>query len=324
MRDADIDVRLLREAADWLVRWQTETPDDAWRSEFERWRTHSPAHAAAWQRAEAVAHDFQQAPAELTRRTLDGVRAPARRRLLRALGAVALATPAGWLLWRQAQQDGWRADARTAWGEQRSLTLADGSQLTLNTASALDIQFDAHARRLRLRRGEVLIDTAKDTAIPARPFWVDTDAGRLLALGTQFAVRLLDDGAQLTVYQGAVEIIPTHGARQIVAAGEQARFGAHGAHAPQPAADSQAWWAEGILVAQDMTLADWVAELARYRPGVLRCDPAVAHWRVSGAFPLTDSDASLALLTRTRPLRLRALTRYWVSLEAAGPETPPP
>lgn len=318
----DIDPRLLREAADWLVRQQTEPGDAGWRAEFDHWRTRSAAHAAAWRRAEAVMHDFQQAPAGLTRRALAGVREQ-RRRALRALGALTLAAPGAWLLWRQAETDGWRADQRTTVGEQRTLTLADGSRLILNTASAVDIRFDLHARRVRLWRGEVLIDTAHDTASPARPFWVDTHAGRLRALGTRFAVRLVDDQIHLTVYAGAVEITPTQDTARVVDAGETAWFGATHIHPPLPLADPQAWWAEGMLVAQDMTLADWVAELSRYRPGVLRCDPAVAHWRVSGAFPLTDTDASLALLTHTRPLRLRSLTRYWVSLEAVGPADAP-
>lgn len=75
-----------------------------------------------------------------------------------------------------------------------------------------------------------------------------------------------------------------------------------------------------MLAARDMPLADLIAELARHRPGVLRCHPAVAALRVSGVFPLRDTDASLDLLIQTRPLALRNRTRYWVSVEPRSPE----
>jgi transmembrane sensor len=66
-----------------------------------------------------------------------------------------------------------------------------------------------------------------------------------------------------------------------------------------------------------MPLGEWVAELGRYRRGVLRCDPAVAGLRVSGAFPLDDTDRALQLLADTFPVRHVWRTRYWVSVEAA-------
>lgn len=65
-----------------------------------------------------------------------------------------------------------------------------------------------------------------------------------------------------------------------------------------------------------MRLDALVAELSRYRGGVLRCDPAVGALRVSGAFPLRDTDASLALLAKTLPVRIGGITRYWTVVEA--------
>src|SRR5690606_11580505 len=89
--------------------------------------------------------------------------------------------------YRHAHTAGWTADYRTATGEQRRSVLADGTQLQLNTASAVDVAYDANSRRLVLREGEILITTAPDPA--GRPFFVQTPQGIVQALGTRFSVR---------------------------------------------------------------------------------------------------------------------------------------
>jgi transmembrane sensor len=71
-----------------------------------------------------------------------------------------------------------------------------------------------------------------------------------------------------------------------------------------------------MLVAIDWRLGDFITELARYRPGHLSCAPEVAELRVSGAFTVDDSDAVLANLTASLPVRVRSFSRYWVRVEA--------
>jgi transmembrane sensor len=86
---------------------------------------------------------------------------------------------------------------------------------------------------------------------------------------------------------------------------------------PQAAVDATAAsWEQGMLAVRDWRLADLVDELGRYRRGVLRCDPAVAGLRVSGAFPLNDTDASLRLLEKTLPVRVSRITPYWTTVAA--------
>ena len=73
-----------------------------------------------------------------------------------------------------------------------------------------------------------------------------------------------------------------------------------------------------MLLADGMPLGVLAAELARYRKGVLRCDPAVANLRVSGTFPLADTDRSLAMLAATYPVVVASrLGGYWVTLGPA-------
>jgi transmembrane sensor len=311
----EIEARLLGEAADWLVRIQSGENDAALRAEFEQWRHRSPAHGAIWQRAETVLHNFQQVPAAIGRRTLAGLPNSGRRRALHALGLFAVGAPAALLLWAHPPWAAWQADLHTATGQQKTLTLADGTRLTLNTASAVDIAFNERERRVHLVKGEVLITTASDPSPLPRPFIVHTAQGRLRPIGTRFSERQLPDATHLAVYEGAVEITTRGGERHTLQAGEQSTFPGGSIAPAAELSTSDALWADGMLVARNMRLADWVAEMSRYRAGLLRCHPAVAELRVSGAFPLNDTDASLDLLLKTRPLAMHRVTRYWVTLE---------
>lgn len=315
---AQPDLHLLKEAADWALTLHYGAPDDAERHAFERWRQRSPTHEAAWQRAQTVFDSFAGIPDDAGRATLKTLRHDAgRRRSLRTLGALLVAAPVGWLTWRQAPWRQWMADVATATGERQSLALPDGSQLVLNTASAIDIAFSPTARRIHLIRGEILITTHPDPAPVSRPFLVDTPQGRIRALGTRFSVRRLDAAtSRVAVFADAVEIHSPGGSPRIVQAGEQADFRVAGIVATQSVDASAALWERGMLLARNQRLADVLAEMARYRRGALRCHPAVADLRVSGAISLADTDAGLALLEQSLPLRVERITDYWVSVVA--------
>ncbi len=312
---------LLEQAADWMVRLQSgEVTEHALR-QFERWRTRSDAHAQAWQRAEAVLGTFEIVPKAIGGQTMRRLASPGRRQALRALGIAAVVAPVAWLAWREPAigtwLSGWSADLRTAAGEQKTTTLADGSRLVLNTASAVDVAFTATERRLRLRHGEILVTTSHNDPSPVeRPFIVQTAQGTIQALGTRFSVSTEGDGTRATVFEGAVRIQAELAPGALtLGAGEQTLFSASGIEPPRPASATASIWEQGMLVASNMRLDAFAAELGRYRPGVLRCHPGVGELRVSGAFPLKDTDASLQLLQKTLPVRISSMTRYWVLIE---------
>lgn len=310
---AAIDPRLLEEAADWLVRLQTEGDGAALRQAIAQWRSRSPAHRAAWQRAERVMQHFAELPPQLGRQVLAETPRRGRRAALRQLALAALLAPAAVALWRQAPwEDGrWQ----TATGEQQRLELEDGTVLVLNTDSAVRVTYSQTERRIRLRHGEILVTTAPDLPGRSRPLLVESEQGLLRPLGTRFSVRQLEDRTRLAVFAGAVEITTRGGGRQVVPSGARSDFAADAIIPPAPLGPAEDAWEAGLLTANDLPLADFLAELGRYRSGVLRCHPAVAEMRVSGTFPLQDTEAALELLVKTRPLALRRLTRYWVSLE---------
>ena len=321
--NAAIDPVILHEAAGWLVRLQSETLSAADRAALARWRARSADHEAAWQRAEAMLRGFGQVPPRIGRQALRQADRTGRRQAVRALAGLLVLGPAAWLGVRELPWGEWRADLRTATGEQRRVELADGTQLVLNTASAVDVDYTPTQRVLWLRAGEILLTTGRDPAPAPRPFLVQTTQGVLRALGTRFMVR--DEGAsvRVAVYEGAVEVRPARAdvSALVLAAGEQTVFTASGAAAPVPADSLAASWADGMLAARNWRLADLVDELGRYRHGVLRCDPAVAELRVSGAFPLNDIEASLRLLQKTLPVRVSRVTPWWTTIAPSAAVT---
>ena len=152
--NAAIDARAAREAARWMVRLQGGELDDAARQALARWRAAHPHHETAWQRAEHVCRSFGMLPAPLATTlsmpVLDRPAGTQRRAMLKSLALLIVAGPAGWTMLKVAPWQAWTADARTATGEIRHLALADGSELSLNTASAADIVFSDALRLVRL------------------------------------------------------------------------------------------------------------------------------------------------------------------------------
>lgn len=222
-----------------------------------------------------------------------------------------------WLASEQIPYRALLAQQRTGTNERRSLRLEDGSHLELNIGTALDVRFDTQVRVIELYRGEILISTASDPA--RRPFIVHTSNGSVRALGTRFSVRQLPAQTRVGVLQSAVEVRPRHHLDRLLRldAGQQTHFDSDTfAHAQPLPADSTAW-VQGMLSVNDWCLGDFIDELSRYRPGVLRCAPAIRGMRISGAFRIDDTDIALANLPKSLPVKVHYLSRYWVRVEPA-------
>ncbi|MEK7944076.1 FecR domain-containing protein [Pigmentiphaga sp. YJ18] len=310
-----IDPRILEQASDWLVQLHGGGMTDEARAAFQRWRQSDPEHDRAWARAELLMNKLGGLPPSLAMPSLDRPARGSRRAAIARLAMLAATVPAGWAAWRLARHEGWAADHRTRTGERRDLRLADGTRLMLNTATAIDVRFDATQRLIHLRAGEILIQTAPDSAPVRRPFLVGTGEGRMEALGTRFSVRQDEGRTTVAVFENAVRIEPRGASPAVLEAGHRVSFTASGLAAPAPADEAAIAWTRGMLLADRMLMADVVAEVARYRGGIVRCDPAIADIPVSGAFPIADTDRTLGMLAATYPVR--AVTRaggYWVSV----------
>lgn len=319
-RPPAISPEVARRAVEWLVTLQSAEADGRTRADWRRWLEAHPDHARAWRHIESFNGQLREVASPLAsavaRAALAAPGSPRRRHAVRALALLFAGGGAAWLAREQAPLQGWLADLHTGVGERRTVRLEDGTALVLNTDSAVDVHYGSAGRVVRLLRGEILVSTARDRQVPARPMLVETRQGRLLPLGTRFAVRQFEDSSWVGVLEGTVAVEPLGGAGggPVLAAGEQVRFGRDGAEPAAPLADTAVAWTDGMLVASAMRLEDFLAELGRYRPGRLRCDPAVAGLRVSGTYPLADTGRVLDLLRTTLPVRIHFVTRYWVTV----------
>lgn len=308
---------VLQRAAEWMARLWAEDASAADADACAAWRAADPEHERAWTRLQRFARQFEALPREVA----CGALAPAsrhaagRRRALQLLGLIAAGGGTALLAHESGQWQRAASDYRTAVGETRAIVLADGTQVVLDTASAIDVRYGANERRIVLRAGAILVTSAHEAAPAYRPLLVATPQGTATALGTRFSVRLDDGESRVAVFQGAVSLQPVNeGAPSLhLQAGQQAVYTRLAVQDIGKVEDSAAW-ADGSLVAERMRLDQLLAELGRYRHGVLRCDESIAGLRVTGVYSLRDTDRSLANLALSLPVQARYRTRYWVSV----------
>ena len=212
----------LNEAARWHTRLHDEaaTPEDlqAW----QQWHSAHPSHQWAWQTVQAVSQRLARIPTPVAMQAL--AQPPmARRAALRGVALGLGGCAATWLAWQASPWQALGASYHTATGERQQLGLPDGSELALDTATAVDEHFDANDRRLSLRSGRIQITTRPD--LHQRPFSVQTPQGSVLALGTQFTVQVLDaQHTRVAVQEKSVRVQPTHGEARLLVAGQQMDF----------------------------------------------------------------------------------------------------
>ncbi|MCU9949396.1 FecR domain-containing protein [Pseudomonas sp. PDM13] len=297
------------QAVQWLVELQGGTPSRQRQDAWQRWRAADPEHERAWQRIESVNQGLRGLNTPSALAALDAPSSRSRRDALKLLTLLVIAGGGALAVRESDPLLALRADQSTAVGERRKLTLADGSTLSLNTDSALDIRFDARQRLLHLRQGEMLVEAVEE----ARPLRVETPQGLILLHGGRLAVRLQESRSQVSLFTGEAQVF-SHGQRLALQPGQRLNLDARGSGAAQAADENSVAWINGMLVASAMRLGDFLAELGRYRHGRIGCDPAIADLRLSGTYPLDHTDSILAMLPRTLPVEVRSVTRYWISV----------
>ena len=312
-----VSSKVLDAAIAWQLCLDGDNSSATEREEFNQWLSANEEHSRAWRQLGLLDQRFAigSGPA---RRALQHSDDSARRkvRTLRSgfIGML-LICGVGLLLsnTRYLPMDYWLADQRTATGEQRSVRLADDTLVRLNTHSAIDVRFDGKERRIILQDGEILVETGSHN--DPRPFIVETRDGRMHALGTRFLVKREDDDTLLSVLQSAVAAHPQGSEQeQIIREGQQIRLSSAGLGpmtALKPGADA---WTRGMLVVDNARLGDLIDELARYRQGYLGVADDVADLRITGSFPLNNTDLALKALTPTLPVQIEQHTPWWVTV----------
>jgi transmembrane sensor len=185
----------------------------------------------------------------------------------------------------------------TAVGEQRTVALADGSRVRLNTDSAMRVWYWGHDRNIYLQHGQAYFEVAHDAS---RPFVVWAGAAKVRALGTKFDVRRVGADVAVVLVEGRVQVDSEMGAARELAPNQRLTVSKAGISPPAPtaAAESVSWTA-GRLVWRGVPLRDAVADANRYskRKIELSVPQAIADQPVSGEFNVGDVDAVVAALS---------------------------
>lgn len=319
-------VKSLEQAAQWYAILRDEGVTEQERQAWQAWLVRSPEHLNAWHYIEAVSRKFDPlravgpqgaaaavAGAQAARRTV-----LSRRHAVNGLAGVLGLGLAGWLGWRHTPLPemalAWGADIRTGTGERRDLILADGSHVWLNTDSALKVDYRDGLRRLVLLRGEILVETAPDGQ--KRPFHVETESGRMRALGTRFTVRRIEGRTRLDVFDGTVEIRTSSGIVRRIEAGWAALFDTDAIDGLDLADQAHEAWSRGRISADNLPLGALLEELGRYRHGIISVAPEVAGLTVMGVFPADDPDLALSMLEQSLSIRVRRTLPWWITVEA--------
>lgn len=314
MNRAPVSSQVLDEAIHWQLCLGSGDASAGEQAEFLHWHAANAEHARAWAQLAGLDQQFIAAGSAPARRAL--LRSP--RSMRRSGGLLGLVLVGALVLGLANQQrplSDWLADEVTASGEQRDLLLPDSTHVRLNSRSALDIEFDPAQRRIRLRSGEILVETAHGDP---RPFVVGTENGDLRALGTRFLVRAEKDGTRLVVLQSAVAAHPAQADdERIIKEGQQVLMRRTQLEASQPAAVGADAWVHGMLVVENARLADLLEQLGEYRSGYLGVAPEIADLRISGSFPLRNSDLALDALPPSLPVRIERHTGWWTRVVPA-------
>ncbi|MCB5185751.1 FecR family protein [Methylobacillus gramineus] len=315
---------IAEQAAEWLIQLSDESSADT-QAAFARWQQADPRHAQAVEQMQGLIgqlEGFQHASTPAHAALKAGMTPSKRRHKAKPIAGalftlLALCLPV-WIALQHYPLDYLMADISTSTAEWKSQTLADNTHITLNSNSAVDVEFDQHQRVLRLVQGEILVDVAKDAA---RPFVVKTEHGSITALGTRFVVSHHDHATALAMLESKVMVnsgLADHAAGTLVTQGQSVVFQQDGVGSISTIdADSlNDAWKLHQLVVQDQPLSDVLAILSRHRRGHIQFNPDELHaYRVTAVLPLDNTDHALQLLADSLPLSVRSYTPWFVLVD---------
>jgi transmembrane sensor len=329
--------QIVEEASDWFVQMREPAVSAEDQVAFTQWLRASPVHVGAYLEIARMWGDAAHLPPDIdltaTRpsnilplrvaeaaRTAGPIdhsnrRTPRRVAIATSLFALCVAATGTW----------WYADRGSATyasdiGEQRLITLADGSTVKLDSRSRLSVRLTRQVREIELLAGQALFDVAHDSK---RPFIVRTGDVFIRAVGTQFDVNRRLSGTVVTVVEGRVRLgmsgqdttsvisdsaVTTDGASAVLlSAGEQVKIARTGGIDPPAKANTAAAtsWVQQELVFDGLPLSDVIEEFNRYsRIPLVLTDTSLGTLRVNAVFHTTNPDSLLRFVSRLQNVRI--------------------
>jgi transmembrane sensor len=286
------------EAAAWLARLHAETRDAADEAGFRAWLTESPRHARAWEEVTAAWHLVGGLGGQARVRPGQDFR-PSRRALVLSglLATLLVGVAAALRLTRESHI------YSTETGEQRRISLSDGSSIMLDTNTLLRVALSPERRRIELVRGRAHFDVAPD---PMRPFIVQARDRLVVAIGTAFDIACSDAKVAVVLVSGHVVVRPSSAssapADEAMSPGDRIVYRADQIVRDRPDLAMVTAWQSGRAIFQDEPLAEAVAEMNQYdtRPIVL-ADRSLDGLRISGVYRTGDTESFARSLTALLP-----------------------
>ncbi|PHV28075.1 hypothetical protein CSQ93_10920 [Janthinobacterium sp. BJB426] len=285
-------------------------------AEFAAWLAADALHAQAYAQLQQTHRTARRIPAQVAARWAVPQAAPApflRRPLLRSLRMLPYAAAAMLLLgvgagaYQWWQQPTFSQSYATTRGQRLAVSLPDGSQVQLDTATQLHVTLYRQRREVRLAHGEALFQVQSKQG---QAFDVLSGPLTVTVVGTQFSVR------NTLAHDGQLRVAVQHGQVRVAGAGQElvdlragqgvssdasGRLSAVASLAP----GSVAPWRNGRITFDNVPLGAALAEFERYGDtGFVVRDPAVARLRIGGSFSLTQLDRFAAALPQLLPVQV--------------------
>ena len=307
---------------DELIAWSVKLSSGSASAEdeeyFRQWRAQDPIHEAAWQKLHAMEQKLGTVPANkrpIVTQTIALIEKHSRKtkqqqtlkQIMVISGVVVFVLPLVIVQigpWHQ------QTHLATAIGERATFKLSDGTQVTLNTKTSVDIHYAFFKREIVLNTGEIYLETGKDTKglFGRRSFWVNTKQSNLEAIGTKFSVYQKQENTRLYVTEGIVAL--HNGTHTPVRAYANESYSVQGTASPLKTElphQEQMAWLDGVVVAKQMRIDELMTELTRYQTLSIHFSPEVANLKVSGVFQLyraNPAEHALQTIAQTLPIRV--------------------
>ena len=310
-----------QQASDWIVKLETGAMLDGDEERFVDWISADEAHSLAfaqaeqtWQLMHQVTKESEEKEVVNNQNKVDSSFRPKLLPIAASFLILAFTVILGNSLWLSMT-----ADYYTSTGTRAEYSLSDGSVITLNTGSAIDVSMTADSRHINVLKGEIYVAVAPDKE---RPFVVQAGNMRVTALGTEFLVHKKDN-------QDALVVVTEHSVRVenksdkshtlVLAVGESVVLDNDRQQLrdkTQVNYHQESAWLKGKYVFTNQTLDVVIEELSRYHKGkIIITDDSLKTLTLNGVLDLDEPLTSLNNLTYTLPIKIRNITPYLVLIE---------
>ncbi|MFT4090285.1 MAG: FecR domain-containing protein [Asticcacaulis sp.] len=308
------DAQRVREATRLYLRLQDTPEDEAIEAEVDIWRAQSAEHERAWHAASQTW--WLTGLSEVSQDAVP-VRPNVVSRWGLKLAAGGLMAAALSLFVAPQAYMAMVSDHQTHRAEQRQIALEDGSQVVLDSDSAIAVTYHPDSREVRLLKGRAWFDVAHNAQ---RPFHVTVGDAKVTVTGTAFDVGLEDGFNEVSLAQGGVRLTAGDAKLMALVPGDRVRIDAatSAADRSQVSLASMGSWRRGRLMLEDVPLADGIARLKRYYGGIIVFDrSAFEGHTVTGVYDVRAPEDALRLMVSQHGAEVRKITPWVMVVTSA-------